>query len=99
MPVIRGSQLEGPLSTGSIDNFPQIFYFILFYFIFPCVKYTILFSHGKMLILWSYFYLFFFFIIYISNAILKVPYTLPPPCFPTHPLPLLGPGVPLHWGI
>jgi hypothetical protein len=40
------------------------------------------------------------FLIYISNAILKVPYTLPPPpCSPTHPLPLLGPGVPLYWGI
>ena len=36
---------------------------------------------------------------YISNAILKVPYTLPPPCSPTHPLPLLGPGIPLYWGI
>jgi hypothetical protein len=39
------------------------------------------------------------FFIYISSAILKVPYTLPPPCSPTHPLPLLGPGVPLYWGI
>jgi hypothetical protein len=37
--------------------------------------------------------------IYISNAIPKVPYTLPPPCSPTHPLPLLGPGIPLYWGI
>ena len=34
--------------------------------------------------------------IYISNAIPKVPYTLPLPCSPTHPLPLLGPGVPLY---
>jgi hypothetical protein len=34
------------------------------------------------------------FFIYISNAILKVPYTLPLPCSPTHPLPLLGPGIP-----
>jgi hypothetical protein len=34
------------------------------------------------------------FFIYISNAILKVPYTLPPPCSPTHPLLLLGPGIP-----
>jgi hypothetical protein len=33
------------------------------------------------------------FFIYISNAILKVPYAL------YHPLPLLGPGVPLYWGI
>jgi hypothetical protein len=39
------------------------------------------------------------FFIYISNAIPKVPYTLPPPCFPTHPLPLLGPGIPLYCGI
>jgi hypothetical protein len=30
------------------------------------------------------------FFIYISNAILKVPYTLPLPCSPTHPLPLLA---------
>ena len=26
-----------------------------------------------------------------------VPYTLPPPCSPTHPLPLPGPGIPLYW--
>jgi hypothetical protein len=32
--------------------------------------------------------------IYISNAILKVAYTLPLPCSPTHPLPLLGPAFP-----
>ena len=31
--------------------------------------------------------------IYISKAILEVPYTLPPPCSPTHQLPCLGPGV------
>jgi hypothetical protein len=37
--------------------------------------------------------------IYISNAIPKVPHTLPhptPPHSPTHPLSLLGPGVPLY---
>jgi hypothetical protein len=39
------------------------------------------------------------FFIYISNAIPKVPYTLPPSCSPTHPLLLLGPGIPLYWGI
>jgi hypothetical protein len=37
------------------------------------------------------------FLIYISNAIPKVPHTLPHS--PTHPLPLFGPGVPLYWGI
>jgi F0F1-type ATP synthase membrane subunit a len=39
------------------------------------------------------------FFIYISNIIPKVPYTLPPPCSPTHPLLLPGPGIPLYWGI
>ena len=39
------------------------------------------------------------FFIYISNAISKVPYTLPQPCSPTHPRPLLGPGIPQYWGI
>jgi hypothetical protein len=46
----------------------------------------------------SYFFLDIFFI-YISNAIPKVLYTLPLPCFPIHPLALLGPGIPLYWGI
>jgi hypothetical protein len=49
--------------------------------------------------LFKIFILLAIFFIYISNAIPKVPYTLPPPCSPTHPLPLLGPGVPLYWGI
>jgi hypothetical protein len=35
------------------------------------------------------------FFIYISNAIPNVPYTLPLPWSPTHPLPLLSPSVPL----
>jgi hypothetical protein len=39
------------------------------------------------------------FFIYISNAIPKVPYALPPSYSPTHPLPLLDPGIPLYWGI
>jgi hypothetical protein len=46
----------------------------------------------------NYFLLDIFFI-YISNAISKVPYTLPLACSPTHSLPLLGPGIPLYWGI
>jgi hypothetical protein len=49
--------------------------------------------------LFIYFILLDSFFIYISNAILKVSYTLPPPCSPTYPLPLLVPGVPLYWGI
>jgi hypothetical protein len=36
------------------------------------------------------------FFIYISNAIPKVPYTLPLPSSPTHPLLLPGPGTPLY---
>jgi hypothetical protein len=42
------------------------------------------------------------FFIYISNAIPNVRYTSPTallPYPPTHPLPLLGPGVPLYWDI
>ena len=39
------------------------------------------------------------FFIYISNAISKVPYTLPLLCSPTHPLLLPGPGIPLYWSI
>jgi hypothetical protein len=38
------------------------------------------------------------FFIYISNAIPKVPYTLPLLCSPTYPLLLPGPGIPLYWG-
>jgi hypothetical protein len=36
------------------------------------------------------------FLIYISNAIPKVLHTLPHTHSPTHPLPLLGPGIPLY---
>ena len=45
------------------------------------------------------FFWFRYLFIYISNAILKVPYKLPPPCSPTHPLLLPGPGITLNWGI
>jgi hypothetical protein len=48
---------------------------------------------SEVLLLWLYdkelFQFYFFldiFFIYISNAIQKVPYTLPLPCSPTHPL-------------
>jgi hypothetical protein len=40
------------------------------------------------------------FFICSSNAIPKVPYSLPPPSLLLYPpLPLLGPGIPLYWGI
>ena len=39
------------------------------------------------------------FLVYISNAIPKVPHTHPHPHSLTHPLPLFGPGVPLYWGL
>jgi hypothetical protein len=49
------------------------------------------------------FFLFSFFLdnffIYISNAIMKVPYSLLLPCSSTHPLSLPGPAIPLYWGI
>jgi hypothetical protein len=40
-----------------------------------------------------FFFLLEFFFIYIPNAILKLPYTFSMPCSPTHPLPLIGPGI------
>jgi hypothetical protein len=39
------------------------------------------------------------FFIYISNAIPKVPYTLPQTYFLTHSILLPGLGTPLYWGI
>jgi hypothetical protein len=38
------------------------------------------------------------FLNYISNAIPKVPHTLPPTSLPTH-CHFFGPGIPLYWGI
>jgi hypothetical protein len=55
-------------------------------------------SLTPQIIIFNHVFLLDIFFIYISNAIPKVPYT-PPPCSPTHPLPLPGPGVPLYWGI
>jgi hypothetical protein len=54
---------------------------------------------SDFLFLFFFFFLLDIFFIYISNAIPKVPYTLPLPCSPTHPLLLSGPGIPLYWGI
>ena len=39
------------------------------------------------------------FFICISNVILKVPYTISPPCSSIHPLLFPSPGIPLYWGI
>jgi hypothetical protein len=60
---------------------------------------------GQAIIFCSFFFFSFFsflldiFLIYISNAITKAPYTLSPPCSPAHPHLLPGPGIPLYWGI
>jgi hypothetical protein len=58
-----------------------------------------LFASNLYLFFSCFFFLLDIFFIYISKAILKVTYTLPQPCSPTHPLPSLGPGLPLYWGI
>ena len=50
-----------------------------------------------------FFFFFQFFIRYFLHLHFKCypksPYTLPLPCSPTHPLPLLVPGIPPYWGI
>jgi hypothetical protein len=55
-------------------------------------------AEGTSFFFLIYFFLLGIFLIYISNAIPKVPHTHPPPS-PTLPLPLFGPGIPLYWGI
>ena len=62
------------------------FCFVLFCFVFVCLFHV----HYIMFLLKNF--LLDIFLIYISNAILKVPHS------PTHPLLLLGPGVALYWG-
>jgi hypothetical protein len=51
--------------------------------------------HPRQHLLSPEFFLGIFFI-YISSAIPKVPHNLLSPNSPTHPLPFLGPGVPLY---
>jgi hypothetical protein len=51
---------------------------------------------SQKIVAWFFFKLGIF-LVYIFNAIPKVPHTHPQS--PTHPLPLFGPGVPLYWGI
>jgi hypothetical protein len=67
-------------------------------FLFPFVLEGVIFFQFVICCCFLIFLLDIFFI-YISNAIPKVPYTLPMPCSATHSLSLLGPGVPLYWGI
>jgi hypothetical protein len=57
---------------------------------------SVIYSHG---IASCGFFLLDMFFIYISKGIPKIPYTLSPPCSPTHPHPLFGPGITLYWGI
>jgi hypothetical protein len=53
---------------------------------------------GKIFKLEVFFFLIFS--LYTFQTLSRMfPYTLPLPCSPTHPLPLLGPGIPLYWGI
>ena len=67
----------------------------------PTVRggYSIFFFSFLFSLMYFILFLLDIFFIYISNAILKVPHTLPTSRAATHPLPLLGPGVPLSWGI
>jgi hypothetical protein len=68
-------------------------FFLLFIYLFIYL-FTYLFTY-----LFIYLFLLDIFFIYTSNAILKVSYTLPLPCSPTHPLSLLGSDIPLYCGI
>jgi hypothetical protein len=64
-------------------------------------------------VIWSYFFLFFFFLWIFSSFTFQMlsPSPVPPPkmphtlplllwgCSPNYPLPLLRPGIPIHWNI
>jgi hypothetical protein len=50
----------------------------------------------KDLFIYLFFILLDAFFIYISNAISKAPNTFPKHCSPTHPLPLLDPGIAMY---
>jgi hypothetical protein len=84
---------------SSSSSSSSSFFFFFFFFFFFCQIVT----DGCLIATISSFLSFFFlldiFFIYISSAILKVPYTHPSPCSPTYLLPLPGPGIPLYWGI
>jgi hypothetical protein len=100
---IKRKEVSEFVYTGSLVPLQQSVISITQTFILPIIeKYTefsrMCIPHPQYLLLLIFSFLDILFI-YISNAILKVPYTLSPPCSPTHSLPLLGPGVPLYWGI
>jgi hypothetical protein len=86
-----------PLEVSVVSINAGAFGFCVFFFFFKGIRHF--FSCYKSSSFISFQFLLYIFFIYISNAIPKVPYTLPPPCSPTHPLLLLGPGVPLYWCI
>jgi hypothetical protein len=73
--------------------------------VYQVYHYSHLHPHQTRTCVFRYHFSFFFnflldnFFIYISNAIPKVSSTLSPPCSPTLTLLLLGPGIPLYWGI
>jgi hypothetical protein len=50
---------------------------------------------GQKLVVYLFIFKLGIFFIYITNAIPKVPQALPRDS-PTHPVPLLGPGIPLY---
>ena len=71
-------------------------FLVVYFFLIEALKfYEVPFGDSRFFSFLLFFFLDIFFI-YISNAIPKVPYTHPPPCSPTHSLPLLGPGFPLY---
>jgi hypothetical protein len=75
----------------------NILFFYFYYYFFNDKNQNILFSYIAKGIQ-TFFILLGIFLVYIFNAIPKVP-PYPPPQSPTHPLPIFGPGVPLYWGI
>ena len=98
-------------STAQTASFLSLFKFkFVFYNIYVCYKiiythththtplHTFFWEFHSLHILFFSIFLLDIFFTYISNAIPKVPYA-PLPCSTTYPLPLLGPGVPLYWGI
>ena len=77
----------------------HFFFFFFSFILFKILNLSFLYHRSSEWITIKILFLLDIFFIYISNAIPKVPYTLPLPYSPTHPLPLPGPGIPLYWGI